>query len=187
MKTLRLRIFSLIFAIILTAGAVFAYQTLAFDFPKGAGDWHVAYHRKLSKETIVQYVPPAQNYTHWSETFIIHAYHDVYARTPLAFLRRILAQLEAMNNYSKYQFERITPSDAIATRCVVANERMPEQCDIYRAMESFDGYVTVQYINKDMENFKLNYQKWLDVMRKAKPYQSEFRNDRYMNKDNFEL
>ena len=92
-----------------------------------------------------------------------------------------------MNNYSKYEYVRISQNDAIATRCVITNDRMPAQCDIYRVMESFDGYISVQYINKNMESFKLNYQKWLDTLSKARPYQSEFRNDRYLNKDNFEL
>lgn len=189
MKTLRLKIYSLIAILVLTAGIVFAstYQTLAFDFPNGAGNWHVAYHRKITNETIVQYVPSGQNYTNWSETLVLHSYRNVNARTPLAFLRRLTAQLEAMNDYSKYQYERVTQSDAIATRCVVGNSRMSAQCDIYRAMESFEGYVTMQYINKDMESFKLNYFKWMETIRQAKPYQSVFRNDRYLNKDNFEL
>ena len=95
--------------------------------------------------------------------------------------------MEALNSYSRYQYERITQTDAIATRCVIGNERMTAQCDIYRAMQSFDGYITVQYINRNMEDFKLQYFKWLDAMRKAKPYQAEFRNDRYLSKDNFEL
>lgn len=187
MKTLRLKLYSLIVTIVLSIGVVFSYQTLAFDFPIGAGNWQVAYHRKLGSETIIQYVPSGQTYANWHETLIIHAYHSTNARTPLAFLRRLTAQLEAMNDYSKYQFERITPSDAIATRCVVANKVMSTQCDIYRAMESFDGYVTMQYINKDMESFKNNYFKWLEKIRQAKPYQAAFRNDRYLNKDNFEL
>ena len=171
----------------MTVGFVYAYQTLAFDFPNGAGNWHVAYHRKIKNETIVQYVPFAQNYTSWNETFIIHAYHNASARTPLSFLRRLTAQLESMNDYSKYQFERITPSDAIATRCVVGNDVMKTQCDIYRAMQSFDGYITVQYINRDIEDFKKKYFNWLEKIRDAKPYQSAFRNDRFLNKDNFEL
>ncbi|MBR1681470.1 hypothetical protein IJ707_06755 [bacterium] len=187
MKTLRLKIYSLLAVLILAAGSVFAYQTLAFDFPNGAGNWHVAYHRKLTNETIIQYVPYGETYAQWSQTFIIHAYHNALARTPLTFLRRLTAQMEAMNDYSKYQYERITPSDAIATRCVVGNQRMAAQCDIYRVMQSFDGYITVQYINRDMEDFKRQYFKWLDAMRNAKPYQAEFRNDRYLSKDSFEL
>lgn len=187
MSNHRLKIFSLIFTLILSIGVVYAYQTLAFDFPNGAGNWHVAYHRKINTETIVQYVPSGQNYTQWSETLVIHAYHNANAKTPLAFLRRLTSQLEAMNDYSKYQLERVTQGDAIATRCVVGNARMMTQCDIYRVMQSFDGYISMQYINKDMENFKINYLKWMDVIRNAKPYQSAFRNDRYLNKDNFEL
>ena len=187
MKILHLKIFSLIFIIFLCANCAFSYQTLAFDFPNGAGNWHVAFHRKLRTETIVQYVPLGESYEKWSQTMVIHAYHNALARTPLAFLRRLTAQMEALNDYSKYQYERITPSDAIATRCVVGNARMSAQCDIYRVMQSFDGYITVQYINRNMEDFKLQYFKWLDAIRNAKPYQAEFRNDRYLSKDTFEL
>ena len=188
MKALRLKIYSLILFVIITAGAAFAaYQTLAFDFPNGAGNWIVAYHRKVNNETIIQYVPSGQTYLQWSETLIIHAYHNTQARTPLTFLKKIVAQMEALNNYAPYQYERITPNDAIATRCVVGNARMMAQCDIYRAVQSFDGYVTMQYINRNAEVFKLQYFKWLEAMRQAKPYQAEFRNDRYLSKDSFEL
>ena len=50
MKNLHLKIFSLMIFILMTVGAVFAYQTLAFDFPNGAGNWIVAYHRKFNNE-----------------------------------------------------------------------------------------------------------------------------------------
>ena len=187
MKIPHLKIFSLIIVMFVTISSAMAYQTLAFDFPNGAGNWHVAYHKKLRTETIVQYVPQGETYTHWSQTFVIHAYHNAQAKTPLAFLRRLTAQMEALNDYSKYQFERITADDAIATRCVVGNERMNAQCDIYRAMISFDGFITVQYINRNLEDFKKQYFKWLEAMRKARPYQAEFRNDRYLSKDTLEL
>lgn len=189
MKQHRLKIFSLLIIVIFTASTALAaaYQTLAFDFPNGAGNWHVAYHRKLRNETIVQYVPSGETYNRWSQTMVIHAYHNVQARSPLTFLRNLTAQLENVNNYSRYQYERITPSDAIATRCVVGNARMSSQCDIYRAVQSFDGYITIQYINKNMESFKHQYFKWLDAIRNAKPYQAEFRNDRYLSKDTLEL
>ena len=187
MKNRLFKIFSVLFVIVLSACTAIAYQTLAFDFPNGAGNWHVAYHRKLSNETIIQYVPLGENYTQWSQTLIIHAYHNAQARTPLTFLRRLTSQLEAVNDYARYQYERITPNDAIATRCVVGNARMNAQCDIYRAMESFDGYITVQYINRNFDDFKLVYLKWLDSIRNAKPYQAEFRNDRYLSKESLEL
>ena len=103
MKALRLKIYSLFMVIILTAGSVFAYQTLAFDFPNGAGNWHVAYHRKLANETIVQYVPLGETYAKWSQTFVIHVYHNAQARTPLSFLRRITAQMEALNSLSEHR------------------------------------------------------------------------------------
>lgn len=187
MKNLHLKIFSLAIFFVLCVGTAIAYQTLAFDFPNGAGNWVVAYHRSVGNETIVQYVPSGQNYQSWDRTLIIHSYKNSTQTSALGLLRRVTAQMEAMNNYSKYQYERVTPTDAIATRCVVGNARMTSQCDIYRAMQSFDGYYTVQYINKDMESFKSDYFNWLEAIRKAKPYQATFRNDRYLNKDNFEL
>lgn len=187
MKYHLFKIFSTITIMLISVSSAFAYQTLAFDFPNGAGNWHVAYHKKLRNETIVQYVPLGENINLWSQTFIIHAYHNAQARTPLTFLRRLTAQLEVVNDYAKYQYERITPNDAIATRCVVGNARMNAQCDIYRAMQSFDGYITVQYINRSLEDFKFVYIKWLDAIRNAKPYQAEFRNDRYLSKDTLEL
>ena len=187
MKNLHLKIFSLMIFILMTVGAVFAYQTLAFDFPNGAGNWIVAYHRKFNNETIVQYVPSGQTHEAWSETFIIHSYRNSRFTSAYGLLRSLTARLEGMNSYSKYQFERRNPDDSIATRCVVGNERMPTQCDIYRSMGSFNGYITVQYINRSIESFNNNYLKWLEAMRKARPYQAVLRNDRYLSKDNFEL
>jgi len=188
MKSHLLKIYSLCLILFFSIGAAFAaYQTLAFDFPNGAGNWHVAYHRKIRTETIVQYVPTGETYTNWTQAMIIHAYHDAQARTPLAFLRRITAQMEALNDYAKYQYERITPNDAIATRCVVGNARMSAQCDIYRVVMSFDGYISIQYINRSLEDFKFQYFKWLDAIRNARPYQADFRNDRYLSKESLEL
>lgn len=187
MKNLHLKIFSLAIFFILCIGTACAYQTLAFDFPNGAGNWIVAYHRSLGNETIVQYVPSGQTYQNWDRTLIIHSYKNSTQTSALTLLRTLTAQLENINDYSKYQYERITQTDAIASRCVIGNARMTSQCDIYRAMQSFDGYYTMQYINKDMESFKSNYFNWLEAMKKAKPYQAHFRNDRYLNKDNFEL
>lgn len=187
MKHLHLKIFSLIIIQLLVASAVFAYQTLAFDFPLGAGNWRVAYHQKVGNETIVQYVPSGETNQYWTQTFIIHSYRYSSYRSALSLLRTHTARLEQINSYSKYQFERANSDDAIATRCVVGNANMPTQCDIYRSMQSFDGYITIQYINKDMESFSSNYLKWLEAMRKAKPYQAAYRNDRYLSKDTFEL
>ncbi len=187
MKNHLFKIFSLIIILSLSVSMAFAYQTLAFDFPNGAGNWHVAYHRKLMNETIVQYVPQGESYAQWSQTFIIHSYRNALAKTPLTFLRRLTSQLEAVNDYAKYQYERITPNDAIATRCVVGNARMDAQCDIYRVVQSFDGYITMQYINRSFDDFKLVYFRWLDSIREARPYQAEFRNDRYLSKESLEL
>ncbi|MBQ3310573.1 hypothetical protein IJG72_00705 [bacterium] len=187
MKNLHLKIFSLIFFSLITASSVLAYQTLAFDFPKGAGNWIVAYHRKFNNETIVQYVPLGETHEYWNQTFIIHSYRNSSYANAYSLLRNQIARLEKINSYSKYQFERKSNEDAIATRCVVGNERMLTQCDIYRAIKSFNGYITVQYINKSIESFNNNYLKWLEAIRRAQPYQAAFRNDRYLSKDNFEL
>ena len=92
MKYHLFKIFSTITIMLISVSSAFAYQTLAFDFPNGAGNWHVAYHKKLRNETIVQYVPLGENINLWSQTFIIHAYHNAQARTPLTFLRRLTAQ-----------------------------------------------------------------------------------------------
>ena len=187
MKNLHIKTFSLIGLMLISIGIVYGYQTLAFDFPSNSGKWIVAYHRKYNNETIVQYVPSAQTHEYWSETFIIHSYRNSRFTSAYGLLRSLTTRLEQMNSYSRYTFERRSQDDSIATRCVVGNQRMQTQCDIYRAMQSFDGYITVQYINKSIEEFNNNYLKWLDAIRKAKPYQAVYRNDRYLSKDNFEL
>lgn len=187
MKTLHLKLYSLIAVVLLSVSAVFAYQTLAFDFPIGAGNWHVAYHQTIGNETIVQYVPSGESYEHWSKTLIIHSYRYPRQNSAAGLLRTVTGQLETLNSYSKYVYLRATVDDAIATRCVVSNTKMKAQCDIYRAMTSFNGFITMQYINRSQENFKSNYMNWLEAIRNAKPYQAAFRNDRYMSKDNFEL
>lgn len=171
----------------MSASTVFAYQTLAFDFPSNSGSWMVVYHRNINNETIVQYVPRGQTFENWNQAFIIHSYRNSQQQSAVNLLRVLTRQLEIMNNYSRYIYQTASADDAVATRCVVRNDRMPSQCDIYRAMTSFNGYITIQYINRDVEGFKDTYFNWLDAIKKARPYYSEFRNDRYMSKDNFEL
>ena len=187
MKNLHLKIFSLFIISILSAGIAFAYQTIAFDFPPNTGNWIVVYHRTGGNETIIQYVPSGQTFENWYQAVIIHSYRNSSFSSARNLLKILTNQLEKLNAYSRYVYQVMSDDNAVATRCVVRNSKMPSQCDIYRAMTSFNGYITIQYINRNVEGFKGSYLIWMDAIKKAAPYYSEFRNDRYMSKDNFEL
>ncbi len=188
MKKHHIFIFSLIFAMFFTVSNAFAYQTLILKFPKGE-NWIPVYKGSQNGETIVQYVPEYQSYYNWSQTLILHSYRNSNIGNVSQFLYMITEKLETMNATSVYNFVKTTLEDAIATRCITKNANMPAQCDIYRAMTGFeDTIITVQYINKDKEDFKSQYSMWLDIINVSTPYYSYYRTDRIMDKaQNFDL
>lgn len=181
MKKALLLIISLI-----VAPAVLAYQTVLVDFPENQ-DWHATFYQSQGSETILQYVPYGQTSQSWTKTLIFHSYKNP-DESAMSFMDKTTTQMEAMNSSQAYRYIKYTPMDSIATRCVKQNARMPRQCEIYRVSKSFEGIITMQYINKNVQDYKNSYNLWYQIVKNIRIYQSYYREDRILDKaTSFEL
>lgn len=189
-KKLRLILYSLFLIIALLIPAkCFAYQTILVDFPEDE-IWEMVYNKKRGNETIVQFVPKGQSYKNWNKTFIFHSYqYGLNVNSNAAqLLNNLAARLQEKNNTQPYKLLKSTQNDSIAGRCITSNENIKAQCDIFRVTKSQEGLISIQYINKNMSDFKNSYQTYLNTVRDANPYYSAFRYDRVMSKGtSFEL
>lgn len=182
MKKVLLLIISLIFVPVFAL----AYQTVLINFPDDEG-WHAIFYQKQGHEAILQYVPAGQNDSHWTKTLIIHSYkrsQDSAAK----FMDKSTTQMESKNPSQLYKYLKYTPMDSIARRCVKKNALIPSQCEIYRVSKSFEGLITMHYINKNKQDYADTYDDWFDIVRNIDIYNSYFREDRILDKaSSFEL
>lgn len=168
--------------------AVWAYQTVLVDFP-GNENWHQVYYQTQGLETILQYVPDGQTAQKWTRSLVFHSYRRYNQSTNAAgFLDRTTTQMEAKNSTMLYKYTKYTNTDAIAVRCVQKNALIPTQCEIFRAANSFESLITMHYINKNVSDFKANYNQWYDIMQNIRIYYNYYREDRILDKaTSFEL
>jgi len=186
MKKVLLLIISLFIVQVTVQVAVQAYQTVLVDFPQNQ-EWHATYYQTQGSETILQYVPYGQTGKSWSRTLIFHSYKEP-EDSAATFLDKTTSQMENLNSSQAYRYTKYTPVDSIATRCVRTNARMTSQCDIFRVSKSFEGLISMQYINKNIQDFKGSYNLWYGIVRDIRIYQSYYREDRVMDKaTSFEL
>ena len=179
MKKVLLLIVSLLFI-----PMAIAYETVIIDFPQNK-KWEAAYYATQGHEAILQYTPVGQNANQWTETLIFHSYKDLGAtKTDSAaiFMDRTTMQLEARNTSQMYNYLKYTEMDSMATRCIVKNEYIPTQCEFYRVSKSFEGLISMHYINKNTQDFKNNYNLWYNIVKNIKIYRSYYREDRIMDK-----
>ena len=181
------KVLLLIISLLLTQ-ASFAYETVLVDFPPYQG-WHVVHYEKQNGESILQYVPANQTEVNWSRTLIFHSYKNSRLNTnAIGFLNRITAQLEAQNSSQLYKYTKYSAMDSIAVRCVAKNSLIPTQCEIYRASKSFEGILSMHYINKNVEDYVKTYKSWYHIIKTIRIYRSYYRTERIMDKaDTFEL
>ena len=182
MKKVLLLIISLIFIPVFA----WAYETVLIDFPQEEG-WHTVYYQKQGSEAILQYVPAGQDQDQWTKTLIFHSYKNRKDNTT-TFMNHSTIQMEAKNSSQLYRYIKSTPMDSIARRCVNKNSAIPSQCEIYRVSKSFEGLITMHYINKNKQNYIDTYNDWLDIVKNIKIYRSYYREDRILDKaSSFEL
>ena len=181
MKKLHLLIISLIFSFAF-AQTVLAYQTVIVNFPQGQG-WHPVYYEEQGDETILQYVPVGQEYQNWTKSIIFHSYRnpDLYDNA-VKFMRQTTMQMELKNSSQLYRSIKSSDSDSIATRCIKKNANIPSQCEIYRVSTSYEGLISMHYVNKDIQDFKTTYDFWLQIVREIRIYYSYYRDDRILDK-----
>lgn len=177
MKKVLLLIISL-----LLSQAVLAYETVLIDFPQNQG-WHADYYEKQGTETILQYVPAGQTARNWNRTLVFHSYKYVsWTNSAAEFLDRLTMQMENQNSSGLYKCLKHKYNDSIAVRCVKGNKIVPTQCEIYRVAKSYEGLISMHYINKNVSDFKNTYDTWYNLMQDIMIYRSYYREDRVMDK-----
>lgn len=183
MKKVLLLIISLLFI-----PAVFAYETVLVDLPESEG-WHAVYYTTTGSESILQYVPANQTDSKWTKTLVFHSYKNIdWTDSAAGFMDRTTAQMEARNSSHQYRYTKYTDMDSMATRCVQGNKLIPTQCEIYRVSKSFEGLISMHYINKNVQDYKSNYSFWYNLVQNIAIYRSYYREDRIMDKaTSFEL
>jgi len=181
MKKALLLFISLIISVFF-AQIVLAYQTVLVDFPPGQG-WHPTYYGEQGDEVILQYAPVGQEAQNWTKSVVFHSYKnpDLY-NDAARFMNQTTSQMELKNPSQMYKIIKSTEADSIATRCIKKNASTPSQCEIYRTSLSYEGLITMHYINKNTQDFKSSYSYWLQIMRDIRIYYSYYRDDRILDK-----
>lgn len=177
----------LIISLFITQAAI-AYETVLVDFPDGQG-WHAAYYATQNDETILQYVPSGQTEKNWTKTVVFHSYKNLnWTDSAAAFMDSSTSQMELKNSSQTYIYKKYDEADSISVRCVKKNAYIPTQCEIYRVSKSFEGLISMHYINKNVQDYKSTYNQWYDIMQNIRIYCSYYREDRIMDKaTSFEL
>lgn len=177
MKKVLLSIISL-----LIAPMAFAYQTVLVDFPPNQG-WHSDYYDAQTSEAILQYVPVGQSYEDWTKTVVFHSYKNLHnAGSAAGLVDKLTRQMESKNSSQAYKYLTYSGADTIATRCIQKNAQIGTQCEILRATRSFEGLITMHYINRDVQDFKSSYAMWYDIISNVRIYYSYYMDDSILNK-----
>lgn len=161
------------------ARAAFAYQTVLVDFPENQG-WHGAYYDQQGGESILQYTPVGQSAENWTKTVVFHSYKNL--DNAAKFMDKTTTQMELKNPSGLYKYLKYNENDSIATRCVQQNAYIPTQCEIYRVSRSYEGIISMHYINKNVQDYKNTYNLWYQIIRDVCIYYSYYLDDRVMDK-----
>lgn len=168
--------------------SVFAYQTVLIDFPQNQG-WHPVCYDEQGGEIILQYVPVGETNQDWDKTVVFHSYKNLsWTNSAARLMDRLTQQMELKNSTQLYKYTKYNYADSIATRCVQKNAYIPAQCEIFRVSKSFEGLISMHYINKDISDFKNTYNLWYQIMKNIRIYYSYYMDDRILDKaTSFEL
>lgn len=178
----------LLFISLFLAQASFAYETVIIDFPPYQG-WHAVYYSEQDGEALLQYVPNNETAEDWTRTLVFHSYkHLGWTSSAAKFMDRTTMQMESKNSSQLYKYLKYREMDSIAVRCIEKNSLMPTQCEIYRVSKSFEGLVSMHYINKNVQDYKNTYNLWYQIVKNIRIYRSYYRTDRILDKaTTFEL
>lgn len=177
----------LFLAIFLLAKPSYAYQTVAMDF---IGLWYKINYINNERDAIVQYVPRGYNKENWTESIVFHTFKWTKDKEMSAteLMSSLLNDVRKKNSSLNVEYIQRHPQDMIASWCVEKNDLMQAHCEILRTTQSFEGVLSMHYLNKNPKHFEYVKQEWLEKIRKARVYQSYFRLDRILNKSmTFEL
>ena len=176
----------LLFSVILfSALSVFAYETIIIKFPDKEL-WIKGYYKKTNTEAILQYVPKGEGANNWRRTIVVHSYKSGFPVN--IFMANTTARMLKINPTAKYKTLKNTPYDMIVGRCTDDYQKVEAQCEFLRAVKGYEGIVTIHYMNKNKNDFIYNYNQWYDIIRKARLYNSYYRDERTLDKaEYFEL
>lgn len=173
-------------AILFFIPVVLAYETIIIKYPQGEL-WKKAYYKRAGDEAILVYLPKGQTPQDWRRSIIVHSYYGSGYPVNI-FMSNEIAKMKKTNPTGNYKYLKITYADALATRCTDDYKNVKAQCEFYRVTRAHNGIISLHYINRDKEDFKDNYREWYDIIRKAKQYNSYYRDERTFDKaEYFEL
>ena len=189
MRNQFLKLFKILLVLVLfiSAKPVFAYQTVAMDF---IGLWYKIKYINNERDAIVQYVRQGYDKNTWNESIVFHTFKWTKEKEMNAsdLMQYLLTDVRRKNSSLKVEYIKNHPEDMIASWCVDKNELMDEHCEILRTTQSFEGALSIHYLNKNLKHFEDVKYVWLEKISKARVYQSYFRLDRILNKSmTFEL
>lgn len=172
--------------LLLTTLAVCAYETIVFHFPDGEL-WEPAYYKKVGNEAILQYVPGGQTSNNWKRTVVVHSYNENESPAPY-FAQLEIRKMRRINPTGQYSIIKSRENDAIYKRCTEDYKDVQAHCEFLRITRAHGGLVTIQYMNRNKEDFDNNYTLWLQIMRDARLMNSYWRTERTFDKSmQFEL
>ena len=171
-------LFSLLFVIL----PVFAYETIIIKFPERQ-NWVKAYYKKSGSEAILQYVPNGQTSNDWRQSIVVHSYQN---KLPVnIMISTNAARLMKVNPTAQFKTLRMTPNDAIIGRCTENYKNIEAQCEFFRATVGYETNVTIHYMNKNKDDFMNNYHQWYNIVKRAKLYNSYYRDERTLDKSEY--
>lgn len=166
--------------------AVYAYETIIIKYPPGEV-WVKGYYKKVGDEAILQYVPKGQSHKDWKRSIIVHSYNNSGYSTRI-FIANDIARMMKTNPTAGYKYLKLTDDDSIAGRCTKDYKNVKAQCEFYRVTRAHGGIISLHYINRDKEDFMQNYNQWYEIIKRAKYYNSYYRDERTFDKaEYFEL
>jgi len=164
-----------------------AYQTVAMDFP---GNWYKLRYVSNENDAIVQFVRQGYNASNWQESVVFHTFKWSQNRNMSAkdLMFYLLNDAAKKNPSMKVQYFKVQPEETLSSWCASATKTVPAHCELLRTTQSFEGALSMHYVNKNIKNYNYVKQDWINRMSKARIYQSYFRLDRILNKSmTFEL
>lgn len=172
----------LLFSLLFLAIPVWAYETIIIKFPERE-NWVKAYYKKSGGEAILQYVPSGQASNDWRQSIVVHSYQN---KLPInVMLANNSARLMKVNPTGKFKTLRLTSNDGIIGRCTENYKNVEAQCEFFRATVGYEGNVTIHYMNKNKEAFMDNYNQWYNIIKRAKLYNSYYRDERTFDKSEY--
>lgn len=174
----------LAFVTIFFAQSADAYQTALITYPDYNKNWKQVYFGKQDEEVISQWIPSYSYNNDWAESVVFHAYKWAKGNNCYKFMSNLLAGVASQNKTFKSQILKDKFEDSMAIWCVDKTTAMAAQCEILRVTSSYEGIISIHYINKNPENF-MQYQKdpWLKIIQNVRIYYSYFRWDRVTGKE----